>query len=323
MKTFFTFLLLATVLVSCKTTPQIPSRSIGFYNVENLFDTIDGINDDAEYLPDAKKNWNTEKYNEKLNHINQVIDQWNNPLLIGLCEIENAAVVRDVMKTSSKMRNYGLVHYESPDARGIDVALIYDSMSIKLNQSGYLRYTLPGKEAPSSRDILWAKFTVDKDTIMAMVNHWPSRSGGTEKSEPNRIAAAQTARKFIDSLLLVNKNYKIVFMGDLNDHPSDKAPQLIAEKLIPMITELSGDFGGTHSYNGKFDVLDHIFISEGFLNNKNKKLKIVSNSGKINSYDFLLEEYKGNIVPFRTYGGDKYLGGYSDHFPVTVEVSMP
>ena len=102
---------------------------------------------------------------------------------------------------------------------------------------------------------------------------------------------------------------------------SNKAPQLITEKLVPFITESSGEFGGTHSYNGKFDVLDHIFVSEGFM--KNKRLKIVPYSGKIHSYDFLLEEYKGNIVPFRTYGGNKYLGGYSDHFPVTVEVSMP
>jgi endonuclease/exonuclease/phosphatase family metal-dependent hydrolase len=256
-----------------------------------------------------------------LNHINEVIDQWNNPLFIGLCEIENATVVRDIMKNSSKIHNYGLVHYESPDARGIDVALLYDSLSIKLNHSGKLRYTLPGKDEPSSRDILWAKFTINKDTIMAMVNHWPSRRGGQSESEPNRIAAAQTARKFIDSLLIENKNYKIVFMGDLNDHPSDKAPQLIAEKLSPMITEKSGEFGGTHSWNGKFDVLDHIFVSEGFM--IAKKLKIVPNSGKIGSYDFLLGEYKGNIVPSRTYAGDKYLGGYSDHFPVTVEVSIP
>jgi predicted extracellular nuclease len=321
MKIFFASLLLAVVCVSCKTTPQLSTRTIGFYNVENLFDTIDGINDDAEFLPAAKKQWNSEKYNEKLNHVNQVIDQWNNPLLIGLCEIENAAVVRDVMRTSSKIQNYGLVHYESPDARGIDVALLYDSLTIKLNKSGRLRYTLPGKDEPSSRDILWAKFTINKDTIMAMVNHWPSRTGGVEKSEPNRIAAAQTARKFIDSLLTVNKNYKIVFMGDLNDHPSDKAPQLIAEKLSPMITEKSGEFGGTHSWNGKFDVLDHIFVSEGFM--IAKKLKIVPNSGKIGSYDFLLGEYKGNIVPARTYAGDNYLGGYSDHFPVTVEVSIP
>ena len=119
MKTFFTTIFLATVLVACKTTPQLPTHTIGFYNVENLFDTIDGINDDAEYLPESTKNWNSEKYTEKLNHINQVIDQWNNPLLIGLCEIENEAVVRDVIRTSSKIRNHGLVHFESPDARGI------------------------------------------------------------------------------------------------------------------------------------------------------------------------------------------------------------
>lgn len=296
-------------------------RNIAFYNVENLFDTLDGTNDDAEFLPDGKNNWTSERYDEKIVHINKVIDELNNPLFIGMCEIENAKVVRDVMNYSSKINNYGLLHYESPDARGIDVALIYDSMTLKLVQSGNLRFTLPGKEAPSSRDIIWGKFVQNKDTLIAMVNHWPSRSGGQESSEPNRITAAQTARTFIDSLLKDNKNYKIVFMGDLNDYPSDAAPTLIREKLVSMICPMSGSFGGTYNYKGEWDVLDHIFVSQGML--KKKGIKAVKGSGVIHSFEYLLEEYKGQIVPFRTYAGPKYLGGYSDHLPVSIEVSVP
>jgi predicted extracellular nuclease len=305
------------------TEAQKQTRTIGFYNVENLFDTIDGINDDAEFLPSSKKEWNAERYNEKLKHIDQVFNEWNSPMIIGLCEIENKAVVQGILSVYDllKPKKYGIVHYESPDARGIDVALIYDSSYLKLERSGNLRFTIPGKEKPSSRDIVWGKFSVKKDTIIAMVNHWPSRSGGQPETEPGRIEAAKTAKKFIDSLLAVNKNYKIVLMGDLNDHPTDIAPSMIAQQLTPMINKASGEFGGTHSYKDEWDILDHIMVSKGFL--KKKKIKVVKASGKIHSPKFLLEEYKGKIVPFRTYAGNKYLGGYSDHLPVSIEVSCP
>ncbi|MDP4798006.1 MAG: endonuclease, partial [Crocinitomicaceae bacterium] len=158
------------------------------------------------------------------------------------------------------------------------------------------------------------------------VNHWPSRSGGQEASEPNRLVAAKNARTFIDSLLNDNKKAKIVFMGDLNDYPSNKAPQSVAEKLKPQITALSGDFGGTYNYKGEWDVLDHIMVSNGMINKKckqKKSISLVPNSGEIHAFDFLLEEYKGQVVPFRTYAGAKYLGGYSDHLPVSIEVSLP
>lgn len=302
------------------------TREIAFYNVENLFDTLDGANDDAEFLPAGKNAWNSARYNEKLDHINKVFDNFSNPLFIGMCEIENATVVRDVMKHSVKLNNYGLIHYESADARGIDVALIYDSSTMKLKESGFIRFSLPGEESKATRDIVWGKFSYKKETIIVMVNHWPSRSGGQEASEPNRLEAAKNARIFIDSLLSDNKNAKIVFMGDLNDYPTNKAPQSVAEKLTPQITALSGDFGGTYNYKGEWDVLDHIMVSNGMINKKCKQKKSISlipNSGEIHAFDFLLEEYKGQVVPFRTYGGSKYLGGYSDHLPVSIEVSLP
>ncbi|MFM7638006.1 MAG: hypothetical protein ACKO5W_09080, partial [Crocinitomicaceae bacterium] len=125
---------------------------------------------------------------------------------------------------------------------------------------------------------------------------------------------------FIDSLLSANKSSKIVFMGDLNDYPEDKAPQQISLRLFPQITEKSGSFGGTHQYKGEWDVLDHIFISNGM---KNGKLKIIENSGKINEFPYLIEVFKGNKQPFRTYAGTKYLGGYSDHLPVSIDISVP
>jgi predicted extracellular nuclease len=316
----------AFTLVIATSLQAQSTREIAFYNVENLFDTLDGANDDAEFLPAGKNAWNSARYNEKLDHINKVFDNFSNPLFIGMCEIENATVVRDVMKHSVKLNNYGLVHYESADARGIDVALIYDSSTMILKESGFIRFSLPGEESKATRDIVWGKFSYKKETIIVMVNHWPSRSGGQEASEPNRLEAAKNARTFIDSLLSENKNAKIVFMGDLNDYPTNKAPQSVAEKLTPQITALSGDFGGTYNYKGEWDVLDHIMVSNGMINKKCKQKKSISlipNSGEIHAFDFLLEEYKGQVVPFRTYGGSKYLGGYSDHLPVSIEVSLP
>jgi len=297
------------------------TRTIAFYNVENLFDTIDGVNDDAEFLPSSKSQWITKRYQEKLSHIRQVLTEIGTPIIAGFSEIENATVVRDIIKNQKTFKNYGVVHYDSKDARGIDVAMIYDSSKLKLQQSGFIRYILPGDTAASSRDIVWAKYKVKKETIFVLVNHWPSRRSGAQESEAKRIKAAESAKMFIDSVLTINKTAKIILMGDLNDYPTDKAPQIIAKALSPMIIKESGKFGGSYNYKGQWEIIDHIFVSEGLKNTG--KIKTVPNSGKIHAFPYLLEEYKGNIVPFRTYAGAKYLGGYSDHLPVSIEVTMP
>jgi len=317
MKSLFSILI---IFISISLTAQ-KTRTVAFYNVENLFDTIDGPNDDAEFLPNSKSEWITKRYNEKLSHIRQVLNDMNKPIIAGFGEIENANVVRDILKNQKSYKNYGVVHYDSKDARGIDVGMIYDSCKLKLVQSGYVRYILPGEKEPTSRDIVWAKFSVKKEKLFVMVNHWPSRRGGVEQSEAKRYKAAESAKTFIDSVLNTDKNAKIIFMGDLNDYPSDKAPQLISKTLQPMIVKESGKFGGTYNYKNEWEIIDHIMVSEGL--KSTGKLKVVPNSGKINSFPYLLEEYKGQIVPFRTYAGTKYLGGYSDHLPVSIEISVP
>ncbi len=296
---------------------QKKSESIAFYNVENLFDTEDGPNDDAEFLPEAKNQWSKERYEEKLSHIRKVLGDLSYPMLVGFCEIENEGVLKALISGDQNLSNFGTVHYESPDARGIDVGFIYNKSKLSVLSSGKIRFTLPGDSEPKSRDIVWGKFLSKKDTLFALVNHWPSRR--TDDSEPKRVKAAESARVFIDSVLKVNPNAKIVFMGDLNDHPSDKAPQLISAKLNPMISKACGEFGGTHQYKNEWDVLDHIMVSPGF---QKGKLKALANSGKIHSFPYLIEEYKGNKQPFRTYVGAKYLGGYSDHLPVSIQVKM-
>lgn len=291
-------------------------QTVAFYNVENLFDTIDGPNDDTEFLPAAESKWNTEKYNAKLEHIRQVMAALNMPMIMGVCEIENRGVLADVI---GQDKRYGIVHYDSPDARGIDVALLYRKDLLRLKSSGKIRFTLPGDSIPTSRDIVWAQYQYKKESLYVLVNHWPSRRSGADESAPRRLMAAQMAGQFIDSLQKNDPKAKIILMGDLNDHPQDAAPQLIASKLIPQITKSSGTFGGSYNYKNEWDVLDHIFISSNTLSGK---IQVQTESGKIHDFPYLLTEYKGQTVPNRTYAGSKYLGGYSDHLPVSIQVIL-
>ena len=316
MKVFFTFcfLIFSSLLIFGQKVERV-----AFYNVENFFDTIDGPNDDSEFLPASASNWNSPKYKTKISHIQQVIKELGFPIVMGFCEVENKNVLQDLTK-HKKFKKYKISHIDSQDPRGIDVGLIYNSSKIKLIKNGILRYTLPGEEKPNSRDILWNKFILKKDTLFILVNHWPSRRSGTLESEPKRVCAAENAKTFIDSIMNKNKNAKIIFLGDLNDTPEDKAPSIISQVLIPQIAPQSGSFGGTHLYKGKWDILDHIMVSSGMMNSK---IHTILNSGKIQEFPFLIEEYKGNKQPFRTYVGSKYLGGYSDHLPVSIDISVP
>lgn len=313
------FIFLFTSLLLVASLNAQTERIIAFYNVENLFDTVnDTTINDEEFLPTGAKEWTKERYNEKIKHINQVIDSVGVPLIFGMCEIENKGVVQDIVDFGSMKNTHAVVHYQSLDFRGIDNAIIYDKTVLTLVKSGIIRFDMPAPDSPS-RDIVWAKFSHGKDTILAMVNHWPSRSGGQVESEPKRLIASIAASTFIDSVLAANKKMKIVFMGDLNDTPEDRSASLIAESLKPLITPNSGQFGGSHNYNGEWSILDHIMVSKAFLK---KGAKVNKKSGTIYSPDFLLSEYKGNIVPNRTYGGSKYLGGYSDHLPVMIRVKI-
>lgn len=295
------------------------TRTIAFYNVENLFDTLDHpVKNDNEFLPDGSYEWTSERYQTKLLRINQVIDSLRVPMILGLCEIENEAVVQDVVNAGSLKNTHSIVHFESLDQRGIDNAIIYDKTVLTLVQSGIIRFDMPEPFSPS-RDIVWAKFSRGNDTILAMVNHWPSRYGGQVESEPKRLVASTAASAFIDSVLNQNKKMNLIFMGDLNDYPDNKSVQLITESLKPVITEKSGIYGGSHNYRGEWGVLDHMMVSKAFLK---KKTKVKKKTAEIYTPEFLLTEYKGNIVPNRMYGGRKYLGGYSDHMPIVIEVKM-
>ena len=293
------------------------TERIAFYNVENLFDTIDGPNNDEEFLPNGRKLWTSERYKTKINHINKVICALKTPMLIGLCEIENEDVIQDIIHNNKKLKNYKTIHFNSLDARGIDVGMLYNTKKLTLLDKGFIRFNLPSQDKPTSRDILWAKLSYKKEVFFAMVNHWPSRRGGTIASAPKRIKAATEAKLFIDSLLFDDPNTPILLMGDLNDYPANESVQKLQEILKPCITKNSNLYGGTNSYKGKWNILDHILVSQGF---QASRLRINPRAGVIYTPEYLITEYKGNKVPFRTYGGSKYLDGYSDHLPVYIEL---
>lgn len=301
------------------TSIHAQARTIAFYNVENLFDTLDHpVKNDNEFLPTGSYEWTSDRYNTKIARINQVVDSLQVPMILGMCEIENKAVVQDVVNGGSMKTTHDIVHFESLDQRGIDNAIIYDKTVLTLAESGIIRFDMPEPSSPS-RDIVWAKFVQGKDTILTMVNHWPSRRGGQVESEPKRLVAAIAASEFIDSVLNENKKMKIIFMGDLNDYPDNRTAQMISGSLKPMIVEESGKHGGSHNYRGEWHVLDHMMVSKSFLK---CGTKVKKNTAKIYTPEFLLTEYKGNIVPKRMYGGRKYLGGYSDHLPIFIEVKL-
>ncbi|MCO5259747.1 MAG: hypothetical protein M9916_06350 [Crocinitomicaceae bacterium] len=310
--------LIVVFLVFFNSFSQKSVKYIGFYNAENLFDTINQSNFDEDFLPTGKNQWTSERYLNKLKNLNQAIDSLGDILVLGFAEIENRKVIEDLNQASATRKNFGIIHYDSPDRRGIDVAMIYDSTILEFNNSGKIVYRKDSSMV-FSRDIVWGKFTYKKDTVFVLVNHWPSRLGGVEKTEHKRVFAAQLALHFIDSVTSISPKSKIVLMGDLNDYPTDKAPQLIAQKLHPMIAKSAGIYGGSYYYKGKWDVLDHLFVSS---NVAKGKLKVIKNSGEIVSKEFLLEKKNGEKYPFRTFSEKSYLNGYSDHLPVKIGVRV-
>lgn len=300
---------------------------VGFYNVENLFDTIDDPHkNDNQFLPSSKKQWTTKRYSKKLNDLSRVIysiDSTNLPVVFGLSEVENKEVVQDLINTDRLKGNYQIIHKESPDSRGIDVAVIYQPKKFQLIHKEFIRFQLPNKERPSTRDIVYVQGTIlKKDTVNFFFCHWPSRYGGEEKSRPYRAKAAQKLKDKTDSLRNINSKSKIIIMGDLNDHPDNESVQniLMAKKeksfLINMMWQFKEKGEGTHFYKGHWGVLDHVIISSSLLK-KNKGLSTQMDAVGIHKPEFALyTNKKGMQVPSRTYGGKNYYGGFSDHLPI-------
>lgn len=308
--------------------------AVGFYNLENLFDTKDeeGIADE-DFTPTGVYNWTPEKYRQKLAKLSSVISRLareycpGGPAVLGVGEVENRGVLEDLVKTGEIAEiGYEIVHYDSPDRRGIDVALLYNPKLFRLTSSRVYPYRLPTDSTFKTRDQLLVSGILAGEAFHVIVNHWPSRWG--DKSSPLREYAATITRHIVDSLYRIDPNAKIVIMGDFNDDPDDKSCRevLNARKKQSQV-EAGGLYNATWAlwdkgigslcYQDQWNLFDQQILSYGLLGKDYSTLKFWK--VEIFNRDFLIQKegkYKG--YPFRTFSGSSFQNGYSDHFPSLV-----
>ena len=318
-------------------------RTIAFYNVENLFDIEnDSLTFDDDRTPEGKDQWTEERYYRKIENIAKVISDIGriqvrtSPDLIGLCEIENMTVLEDLIYHPSLQKmDYRIIHFDSPDERGIDVALIYKHSAFLPTsfQSRRLLLRNEAGERDYTRDQLVVGGLLDDEQIYCIVNHWPSRSGGEQRSKPNRLAAATLNKKIIDSILKQDSSAKIISMGDLNDDPVDdslkkilntqgKKRKLEENTLFNPMEKLYKKGVGSLAYRDKWNLFDQLFFTANFLDQKQEGYRFWKANVFTAPYLFTQKgPYKG--YPFRTYAGGNYTGGYSDHFPVYLFLIKP
>lgn len=343
MKTYLTitfFLLLtplALVAQKDRNTEEYKLAAIGFYNLENLFDTIDSpTTNDADFLPGGRLLWNTEKYVSKQANMAKVISQLATDLtpdgvaLLGVAEVENRKVLEDlVAQPELKDRNYQIIHFDSPDERGIDVGLLYQPKYFTLSGAKAFPVSLKDPKTGAedfTRDILYATGTIDGEQIHIMVGHWPSRRGGESASAWARAAAAGVCRHIADSLQAADPNAKILVMGDLNDDPNNKSVSTVlrargnTEKmkdgdLYNPMYDLFKEGSGTLAYRDAWNLFDQIIVSEGLVSKKVGGWQLYKT--RVFRQPWLLQTegaFRG--YPFRTFVGDIFINGYSDHLPV-------
>lgn len=329
------FALLITSISTYAQKKEYKSAIISFYNLENLFDTTDNtLINDEEFLPKGIRNYNTAIYFDKLGKLSTVISQIgteinpDGPAILGVAEVENDTVLNDLIKQPLiAKRNYQFVHYDSKDIRGIDVGLLYNPKYFKVETSDKLFVQLPGgsKDAYFTRDILWVKGQLDGETVHIYVNHWPSRSGGEKRSAPARKAAAQVCKNHIDSIAKLEPNAKVIVMGDLNDDPINESVQVVLNaKGKEKDVKPGGMFNpwvdlykkgiGTIAYQDAWGLFDQILISQPWLSKSQDGFFYYQPHIFIREY---LKENNGRYkdYPMRTWDGNSYRGGYSDHFP--------
>ena len=288
-----------------------------FYNVENMFDTIDNPKkNDNEFLPNSDKKWDTEKYNHKIQQLNRVfslINKGDLPDVIGLCEIENKTVINDLLGTDFfKKNNYKIIHKESEDFRGIDCALLIDTVKYDLLLFDFIEVKIPDAQRPT-RDIVFARIKIKDQILNIFVNHWPSRWGGTEVTEYKRVFAAQVLSDYIENN--IDDDGHVLIMGDLNDYHYNKSIKdvLVNDKFVNLVISKDNDSIASYNYNNKWGYLDHMIISKTLIDNSKLHFK---NFDVFHKDWMLYEKRSGNKSPSRTYGGKTWYGGFSDHLPV-------
>ena len=330
---FLFFFLLFTHSQNPQEKRNFKIHTVAFYNVENLFDTINDVNKNDEASPIMEMKFNRSNiYKKKVSNMAKVVSQIGYdytkraPSIVGICEVENLNVVQDLINQKElKDENYGIVHYESPDNRGIDVALIYKKNIFEVKSSSSHEVIITDNNSSNrrpTRDQLVVSGLIDGELIHLIVNHWPSRGA----DETKRIAAAKVNNKIIDSLRGVYKSPKIITMGDFNDDPFDKSIKKVLgakkdrndvrkkDMYNPFETILVDQGIGTNAYRDKWQLFDQIIISEGFLKKDYKDYQFYR-AGVFNK-SFLINKkgkYKG--YPFRSFSFGSFTDGFSDHLP--------
>ena len=335
-KHIFTIFLL--LIFSTKIFAQADSIRfrVMFWNVENLFDTKhDSLKNDYESLPEATRHWTYKRYKKKIDDVARVIaavgDQ-SIPALVGLCEVENNDVLQSLVHYSPlNEQTYRYALTESPDERGINIALLYQRNLFKPIETKSIRIPQIDKHNRPTRDILYVSgITITSDTLDVFVTHLPSRSGGAKETEPFRLHVANQLRMQVDSLNAIRQTPRIIIMGDFNDFPNNRSitevldAQPIKDNIEPnnlyhlLANQIKKDRNlGSYKFKGRWQLLDHIIVS-GNLLDTTTQCYTKEEDARIARFPFLLtDDLKyGGDQPFRTYHGMKYQGGYSDHLPV-------
>ncbi|MBK7309958.1 MAG: hypothetical protein IPI93_03980 [Sphingobacteriaceae bacterium] len=311
--------------------------AIGFWNVENLYDTLNDVwKNDEEFTPSGTNAWTGPRYWTKIDRLAEVISQMATDVtpdglaILGLCEIENKSVVEDLVKNVRlKKRNYKVLHIEGPDARGVDPSFIYNPTYFTVTKSVSYHVTLPDT-GYKTRDILVISGLFNGEPLSVLINHWPSRRGGELKSRQGRINAATMARHIADSIVKLNPETKIAIMGDLNDDPTNESvkkhigtygdvKEAVAGDYFNPMEKLFADGIGSLAWKDSWNLFDQILLNKPFLG---EYFSWNYYTVRVFNKAFLKSDH-GNFkgYPFRTYSGSAYTAGYSDHFPVYIVIA--
>lgn len=328
-------IVLIAVLVACTSKEKVEMKDIKeanvlFYNVENLFDTINNPNtNDDDFTPNGYKRWDTRRYFHKINNLSKVIENSFSeaPVFVGLAEIENEDVLEDLCENYALDKfNYNFCHVDSPDERGIDVGLLYREECFELDSYEAISVHFETAPRDKTRDILHVEGILMGEYIHIFVNHWSSRREGKELSEPKRVSTAEVLKYQIDKIVNNNPEAKIIVMGDFNDHPTDKSISETLKarsvtdpeaELYNIVFDLHAEGKGSHNHQGDWAMLDQFMVSKNFIDNE-KGLTVNVDDVKVYDAEWILfkhPKYK-TIQPNKTYSGPKYHGGYSDHLPI-------